>query len=135
MLSLLANDAPFAPANRLSPVLDRLFEGVAARGWPTRGPALWESTDAVHFEMDVPGATEQDVDIAIHGDELIVCGERKVRGRSGDDRSFGRFETRAALPCGVDADRVEATLANGVLSITCPKSEAAKPRKIALKSA
>ena len=49
-------------------------------------------------------------------------------------RSYGRFEQRVTLPTPVDADKVEAKLANGVLSITLPKSEEAKPRKIALKS-
>jgi HSP20 family protein len=51
-----------------------------------------------------------------------------------DTRSYGRFEQRVTLPAPVDADKVEGKLANGVLSLTLRKSEAAKPRKIALKS-
>jgi len=86
--------------------------------------------------VDAPGVHEADIDVSVHENTLTVRGERKG-GREGgyDTRTYGRFEQRLTLPVAVDAERVEATLANGVLSLTLPKSEAARPRKIAIKSA
>jgi HSP20 family protein len=131
-----------APVNRVSNIFDRFFEDVfaplAAPSWgawdATFPMSMWEDEDAVRVELDAPGVTEKDIELTVHDGELIVRGERKTEEKTGgyDTRVYGRFERRVSLPATVDADKVEAKLANGVLSVTCPKSEAAKPRKIAI---
>ena len=96
--------------------------------------SMWEDEDAYHVEIDAPGVTEKDIELTVRDGELIFRGERRSEEKKGgyDTRSYGRFEQRLSLPCPVDAEKVEAKLASGVLSVTCPKSEAAKPRKIAI---
>jgi HSP20 family protein len=97
---------------------------------------MWEDEQKVYVEVDAPGVTDRDIDVSVHDGEVIIRGERKSEEKKGgyDTRTYGRFEQRVTLPAPVDADQVEARLANGVLSVTFPKSESAKPRKIAVKS-
>ena len=129
------------PANRLSSLFDIFFNDEfftlpTAPEWSALPLALWEDEHNVYVNVDAPGVTDKDIEVSVHGGELVVKGERKCERKEGgyDTRSYGRFEQRVTLPTPVDADKVEAKLANGVLSITLPKSEEAKPRKIALKS-
>jgi HSP20 family protein len=130
-----------APVNRLGTLFDRFFNDdwlspIAAPAWKSMPLSLWEDEQNVHVEIDAPGLTEKDVELSVHDGDLIVRGERRCERKEGgyDTRCYGRFEQRVSLPTLVDTDKVEAKLANGVLSVTFPKSEQAKPRKIALKS-
>jgi HSP20 family protein len=129
-----------APVNRLSTLFDRFFNdeffAPTSQAWAALPLAMWQDDHSIHAEVDVPGLTDQDVEVSVHQGELLIQGERKCeRQQPGfDSRSYGRFEQRISLPCAVETDRIEAKLQNGVLSLTLPKSEAAKPRKIALKS-
>jgi len=137
------NTGHLAPTNRLATLFGRFLDDDPFFGPMTAGPAwsalpwsMWEDDQNVYAEVDAPGVSDKDVDVSIHDGHLIVCGERRSERTGGgyDSRTYGRFEQRLALPCPVDADRVEAKLSNGVLSLTLPKSEDAKPRKIAVKS-
>jgi HSP20 family protein len=130
-----------APVNRLGTLFDRFFNDdwfppLAAPAWKAMPLSLWEDEHNVSVEIDASGLTEKDVELSVHDGELIVRGERKCERKEGgyDTRCYGRFEQRVSLPTPVDTDKVEARLANGVLSVTFPKSEQAKPRKIALES-
>ena len=147
MLSTLRKNGSMIPAttggpvNRLSSLFDIFFNDEfftlpTAPEWSALPLALWEDEHNVYVNVDAPGVTDKDIEVSVHGGELVVKGERKCERKEGgyDTRSYGRFEQRVTLPTPVDADKVEAKLANGVLSITLPKSEGAKPRKIALKS-
>jgi HSP20 family protein len=93
-----------------------------------------ETEDAFEVEIDVPGAKRDDISIDLTGSELVVTGELKEKERVGllrhRTRRTGRFGYRLALPDGVDADRVEASLDEGVLTIRVPKREEARPRRI-----
>ena len=123
------------PVNRIGSLFDTFFNE-AVPAWSGAPLSLWEDENAVHVEMDAPGLTDKDVELSVHQGVLVIKGERKSerKERGYDTRSYGRFEQHITLPSPVDADRVEAKLANGVLSVTFPKSESAKPRRIALKS-
>ena len=141
MLPAIRNGSALStsPVNRLSTLFDRFFEDTFTPlavdpAWGNFPMSMWEDGDSIHFEFDAPGVTDKDVELTIHDGELIVRGERKAEEKQGgyDTRTYGRFERRVTLPSAVDAEKVEAKLANGVLSVTCPKSEAAKPRKIAI---
>ena len=130
---------PINPFSTVFDHFDRLFDNAFAPmaplpNWSTLPLSMWEDADVYHVEIDAPGVSEKDVELTVQDGELIVRGERKTEEkRNGyDTRTYGRFEQRVGLPAAVDADKVDATLANGVLKVTCPKSEAAKPRKIAI---
>lgn len=130
------------PANRLSAMFDRfLNEDI----FPTVTPpqalgavplSMWEDEDHYYVEVDAPGMTEKDIDVLIQHGDLIISGERKCerKGVGYDTRSYGRFAQRISLPAAAKTDKVDAKLANGVLSLTFPKGDEAKPRKIALRS-
>ncbi|GAA0920276.1 Hsp20/alpha crystallin family protein [Streptomyces thermoalcalitolerans] len=95
---------------------------------------LEETDDAYLVEIELPGVKKDDISVEIEGGELAVHGEVKEKEREGVVRSrmrrTGRFDYRTTLPRGVDADRVQADLSNGVLTLKLPKAEEAKPRRI-----
>lgn len=101
---------------------------------------VWEENDAVVVQAEVPGMALEDLEIFVTGNNhLTLKGERKfavpekgVQHRQ--EREFGKFVRSMSLPFPVDSDRVEARLENGVLKLHLPKHEAAKPRRISVKS-
>jgi len=101
---------------------------------------VWETPEAFVFEADLPGVEEKDVDISVTGNRLTVSGERhsEQREERGNyyalERSYGSFSRSFTLPEGVDADSVDAGLANGVLTIHAPKRAEVQPRKIKIGS-
>jgi len=88
--------------------------------------------------LDLPGLTADDVSIELVDGFLTVRGERKrpelAEGTSWlhAERAFGAFERRIAVPGGVDADAITASMDNGVLSLIVPKPERLKPKTIAI---
>lgn len=140
--SLYRNGAslPAHPANRLSTLFDRFFNddffGAPVSAWRSVPLSLWQDEQNIYVEMDAPGLTDKDIELSIEQGDLLIKGERKCERREGayDTRCYGQFQQRITLPAAVDGQKVEAKLANGVLAVTCPKSEAAKPRRISVKS-
>ena len=122
--------------NRL---FDSFFEGrapnAASRRWI---PAmdLVETEDHLVLRGDLPGMTEDDVDIEIKDGVLTVSGERKTdheekgEGYHRVERSFGSFSRSLSLPQGVDPGKVEAKFDNGVLEVRIPKPAEAKPTRV-----
>ncbi|WP_374984567.1 Hsp20/alpha crystallin family protein [Streptomyces fradiae] len=151
-MTLPARHRPGTPLQRAFPWqeplatdFDELFERVN-RFLEAAGPRFTEAmawapladlreTDAAYvIECEVPGIQREDIDVEISERELRVTGEYKEREREGvlrrATRRTGRFEYRALLPADVDADDVSASLTDGVLTVTVPKTQAAKPRHI-----
>jgi HSP20 family protein len=97
-----------------------------------------ETDDAYVVEAELSGVKREDVNIELVGSELMITGEIKERERKGTmrrrARRTGRFEYRVSLPAHVDADKIEASLAEGVLTVRVPKSERAQRRRIAIKT-
>jgi len=156
------------PFDELREELDRFWTTLTAapplHGWGTRpGEGVFpavnvsESDDAVMIEAELPGLDTADIDITVHGDELVLKGSRPAaaepRGETGAastpaastpaeervtwhrrERGCGAFERRLTLPVAVDASRVEARLVQGVLTVTCPKTAASQPQKVAVRS-
>ncbi len=96
---------------------------------------VWEREDALVVEMEVPGVMNEQVDVSMSGGELSVRIERpepeeKDVAYHRRERPVGSFGRVLRMPVEVDADRVEAEIRDGVLTITLPKAESAKPRKI-----
>jgi HSP20 family protein len=115
--------------------------GQLMRGFPGELGRLWsmpvdieETDDAYVVEVDVPGVTRDDLSLDWNDRQLTIHGEVKERERSGllrkQTRRVGRFDYTVTLPGDVDGDRIEATLADGVLTIRAPKAETAKARRI-----
>lgn len=125
-------------------MLDETFGGVLA-GQPFGSLASsWsplvdveETDDAYVVEAELPGVKRSDVDVELVGNELVITGEVKERERKGvlrrQTRRTGRFDYRVGLPDTVDADKVDASLVDGVLNVRVPKSEKARRRKIEIK--
>ena len=122
--------------NRL---FDRFFEGRGSNGTSRRWiPAmdLVETDDSLVLRGDLPGMSEDDVDIEIKDNVLTVSGERKAEneekgeGYHRVERAFGSFSRSLTLPQGVDAEKVEAKFENGVLEVRIPKPAAAKPTRV-----
>lgn len=98
---------------------------------------LSETDDAYVVKAELPGVNEDQVNIQLQDRELVISGEIPEpedgdghRRRHRSSRRTGQFELRTYLPGDVNANAVTAQLSNGVLTVTVPKAEAAKPRKI-----
>jgi HSP20 family protein len=98
---------------------------------------LSENDNAYLVHVELPGVRKDQIDVQMQDRELVISGEIKETGdgrRHRSTRRTGRFEYRTYLPGDVKADQVSAQLADGVLTVTVPKSEAAKPRRIEVKA-
>ena len=133
---------------RLQQEMDQLFGrwGLDLRSWPALAatyPPLntWEDDDFVYAEAELPGAKLADLGISVSGDnELILKGKREQAAPPENaewhcqERGFGSFERTLRLPVGVDANKVDARLDNGVLTIQMAKRPEVKPRRIPVKA-
>jgi HSP20 family protein len=96
-----------------------------------------ENDNAYLVHAELPGVRKDQIDVQMQDRELVISGEIKETEngrRHRSTRRTGRFEYRTYLPGDVKADQVSAQLADGVLTVTVPKSEAAKPRRIEVKA-
>jgi HSP20 family protein len=113
-------------------------EGVAGRTW-TPAVDIKETEEALHFAVELPGLTKENIEITLENSILTIAGERKFEKETkGEDyhrleRAYGSFSRSFTLPAGVRSDKVDANFENGVLQIDLPKQEGAKPHKIAIK--
>lgn len=130
--------------DRLQREMDRLFRANSANRLGTGGyPAMniWSNEDRAVITTELPGINLDDVDISVVGDTLTLSGRRMPEELSEgaryhrQERGFGKFTRSIKLPYTVDGDKVEATYNRGVLSITLPRAESDKPRKIQVRSA
>jgi HSP20 family protein len=139
------------PMNRLPGNWNRLMDemlGPQIQRWSLGGPvnnvpplAVWEDADAYFVEAELPGLALADIDLFVKDREVTISGKLKGSSREGENRRVyrnerpsGEFKRELRLPLPLDGDRVEATLANGVLTLRLPKAEAAKGRKIEVKA-
>jgi HSP20 family protein len=127
----------FQEVNRIQEEFQRIFGDRTPSG-----PAVnvWSDDNTFFAEADLPDLNLDHLEVFVtDGNQLTIKGERKAPEVSGavwvrQERPFGQFTRVVTLPSLVDADKVEAKYVNGVLRITLPKSEAAKPRKINVKA-
>jgi HSP20 family protein len=109
------------------------------------GPAVDISEDetAWRLKAELPGLAETDVEVAISGERLTLRGEKRYEQEAGGrnyyiaERSYGGFTRSFTIPESVDHDRIEATLAHGVLTVTLPKRPGTETeeRRIEVRSA
>lgn len=124
-------------------VFDSLFsdydtEGALAAQWAPRVDVL-ENKDAFVIKAELPGVDKNNVKITLHDNILTIRGEKKQEKEEKDadmhriERSFGAFERAFSLPTTVKNEKIDASFKDGVLMITLPKVEEAKPKEIEVK--
>ena len=99
---------------------------------------IHETDESYLVEIELPGVKQDDLSVEIVGGQLTVTGERRQRERVGllrhRSRTTGRYRFDVRLPAEVDGDQVQASLDDGVLTVVVPKVEAARRRRISIKS-
>lgn len=132
---------PWSALRDLESQFSRMFNDLGRDlegGW---APAtdLSETEDAYTLHVDVPGMKKEDIDIAVIENLVTIKGERKHEKRTDDEgyhryeRHYGSFQRTVEIPGGFEPDKVDAHYEDGVLTITLPKREEMKPRRIDLK--
>lgn len=95
--------------------------------------------DSIEVKAEIPGMDSNDVKITCEKGVLLLTGEKRHEEKSEKDNvyryecRYGSFHRAIDLPCDVNADKAEATFANGVLIVRLPKNEAAKPKEVKIK--
>jgi HSP20 family protein len=124
--------------------MNRLFQDASqnwsgdfnsASGWM---PAtdIYEMDNSVVVQIDLPGINPKDIDVVIENNVLTIRGERGFEAKISSEalhrmeRSYGKFARSFALPVSVDAQHVDATYKNGVLTLSIAKAEHARPKRI-----
>jgi HSP20 family protein len=124
--------------------IDRLFEAPltelarTSRFLSGSAPALdiYEDKDNFVVKVELPGMKKEDINLSLHDGSLSISGERKSDKKWENaeayrtERFFGRFQRTVALPAPVAADKVNGQYKDGVLTVTLPKAEEAKPKQI-----
>jgi HSP20 family protein len=128
-------DVDEMPAIRhIQDVVNRFLSEPGIRPW-TPAVDILETENELLLKMDLPEVPQKDVDIRLENDTLTIKGERKFEQAQGKgyhriERSYGAFARSFTLPNTVDTEHVKAECRNGVLTVTLPKKEVAKPRTI-----
>jgi HSP20 family protein len=140
---------PFSELMSLRQAMDRLFEDSFVR--PSRGlaalgevaaPALnvYQTPTEVVLKAALSGLKPEDVSIDITGETLTIKGESKAEQEIKkedylyQERRYGAFSRSVVLPSGLKTDKAEATMEDGILTLTIPKVEEVKPKNISVKA-
>lgn len=103
-------------------------------GW-TPALDLYQNNDNIVAVVELPGLRKDDIEISFQDGTLIITGERKdessaENGATRTERCTGKFRRSITLPTRVDVNKVSATYKDGILTVTLPKAEEAKPKQI-----
>ena len=127
---------PFREMAAIQRAANSLFRDFATRGRVSYPPLeVVDKTDEVMVVAELPGVNKDEVEITVLGDTLTITGEKKLPAEKDvtyirHERPHGRFRRSVDLPYAVDHTKVAATYKDGILTITLPKAEEAKPRQI-----
>ena len=139
----------FQSLRRLSNVLDEAFgawpleqaeNGAITAAWQ---PAVdvFENRDSVKIVAELPGVNPEDVKLTLENSLLTIRGEKKQEAEERNERvhryerSYGVFERSFLIPTTVDGENISAEYRNGILTVTVPKAERARPREIPIHAA
>lgn len=134
---------PFRELTSLQSEVNRLFsrasggDGVERQSWIPSVDVV-ESKDAITLKAELAGMDPSDISLEVEDNVLTVSGERRFQEEVDEDkyyrieRRYGSFSRSIALPQGADPDKIDAQYENGVLVVTVPKVEAAKPKRISV---
>ena len=110
-------------------------EGLTASTW---SPAvdIFETADSIVLKAELPGVSRENIDIQVRDNTLTLKGERKFEREVKDEnylrieRSYGAFQRGFSLPAVIQQDKIKATFKDGVLEVSMPKAEVAKPKQV-----
>jgi HSP20 family protein len=97
---------------------------------------IYETENELVLKADLPDVDLKDIDVRVENQTLSISGERKfektdtAKGYHRMERNYGRFTRNFAVPNSFDTEQIAAEYKNGVLSVSLPKKEAAKPRQV-----
>ena len=97
---------------------------------------VYEDKDNLFVKVELPGMKREEIEVSLHEGSLSISGERRSEQKHQDaevyraERFFGRFQRTVTLPVPVAVDKIQAQYKDGVLTITLPKTEEAKPKRI-----
>ena len=117
------------------------FRSDLAFSVPSPAVDLTEDDNSFRLSAELPGMNEKDVEVSLSGTTLTIKGEKKQEREEKDkgyylsERSYGSFQRAFTLPEGADGEKIAASFANGVLTVTVPKTAQAAPKKIEVKAA
>jgi HSP20 family protein len=135
-LSPVLSAFPRSPWSGLESEMDRFFEtalgdlagvGLADNRFPVD---LYEDKDNTYVRAELPGVTRADINVEMVEDYLTISGSRKTPAGEGKGEESFSFSRSVSIPESVQAEKVAATFENGVLLVTLPKREEAKPKKV-----
>jgi len=132
---------PLTAQNQLERFFREAFSPVSGEGevsTRTWAPPvdIYENGDSLVLKAELPGINPDDVEIRVEDNTLYLKGERKFEKEVNEqnyhrvERSYGTFTRTFSLPNSIDADKVAANYKDGVLTLTMPKKEEAKPKTI-----
>jgi HSP20 family protein len=125
-----------SPWAGLETQIDRLFENSLQEFGnvsPTRFPVdLYEDKDNTYVRAELPGVSREDINVEMTDGYLTIAASRKTAGNDGEAGESFSFSRAVSIADEVQADKVAATYENGVLTVTLPKREEAKPKKISV---
>ena len=144
----VAHWTPWTELETFEHVLNRVFDLPFPRLFDNGHHEPWQphadvyETDAAYVvEVDLPGMTMHDISVRLEGTTVEIAGKRQsthsggVHSQARIERPCGTFQRAFTLPTAVKRDEVQATYANGVLTVTIPKADAARPRQITVQAA
>jgi HSP20 family protein len=126
--------------DKLQDEVNALFSGVSGAVHEFPAVNVWGGENEAIVTAELPAVDAGELNISVMGDILTLRGERKMLDMNEQDtyhrqeRLYGDFQRTVRLPYRVDAERVDASLKHGVLTVRLPRVEADKPRKIAIKA-
>src|SRR5882757_45284 len=126
--------AGFSRLSNLQDELDRLFESPGSNWLPALD--VQEDKDNFTVRTELPGLKREDIEVSLHDGTLSISGERKAEVKQEgvevhrQERYYGKFQRALTLPTPVAADKSTAQYKDGVLTVTLPKVEEAKPKQI-----
>lgn len=136
---------PFMELERMSRQMEQLSNALMGRSGLRFAPArvfpalnITEDKNKYYVRTELPSIRADDINLEVNGRSLSISGERKIRTEGDNvkyhrrEREAGKFSRIIELPNDVDADNVQAKMIDGILTVTIAKSEAAKPRQIAV---
>lgn len=135
---------PFHDMTLLQNQMNRLFDGTL-QSWPGDGSRNWAPPADIHetdsdlvVTTDLPGVDPKNIDVRVENNVLSITGERHFERKVENEnfhrveRMYGTFARSFTLSTPVQADRIQATYKDGVLRISLPKAEQAKPKRITI---
>ncbi|MEP0765400.1 MAG: Hsp20/alpha crystallin family protein [Fimbriimonadia bacterium] len=141
----LSRQDPMTPFGRFDRIVRRLFDEINAPAWNeiSAGVSAWappvdikETESELILTAELPGVKMEDIDIEMAGEHLTIKGKREFEQTTEKDnyirveRAYGSFSRSFMLGVPIEADKVEASYKDGVLTVTLPKSPSVRPKKV-----